>query len=328
MLIQRKRVFSLMLALLLSLTVQRPALAALDPSDAGAVTVREWAAMLLCTFGDDEETRADQDCLVEAYRRGWLSLSGVLAPDAALCRGALYESAFAAGDLPVYDWSLYPGGAPLSGYENCLRIGAELGLCPSGADPLEIVTRSEAAALLHALQAQDLEVMEPPMLSWLSIQNDAGADLNDYLLELQSVPGPILERFRVEGWTFVVDTRHLAELGRKYRVSCTGATEPGEKRIYVASPSAVLHEFGHFLDYVLDYPSKSEGLYEEEAEAAAVFLRDYALTGEREYFAEYFACYLRAGNDMERAAEMERLTPQTYGWFAALEKNGWGCEVS
>ena len=37
-----------------------------------------------------------------------------------------------------------------------------------------------------------------------------------------------------------------------------------------------------------------------------MFLRDYALTGEREYFAEYFACYLRAGNDMERAAEMER----------------------
>lgn len=66
--------------------------------------------MLLCTFGDDEETRVDQDCLVEAYRQGWLSLSGVLAPDAALCRGALYESAFAAGDLPVYDWSLYPGG--------------------------------------------------------------------------------------------------------------------------------------------------------------------------------------------------------------------------
>ena len=121
MLIQRKRVFSLMLALLLSLTVQRPALATLDPSDAGAVTVREWAAMLLCTFGDDEGNWADQDCLVEAYRRGWLSLSGVLAPDAALCRGALYESAFAAGDLPVYDWSLYPGGTPLSDYENCQR---------------------------------------------------------------------------------------------------------------------------------------------------------------------------------------------------------------
>src|SRR5699024_4206051 len=199
MLIQRKRVFSLMLALLLSLTVQRPALAALDPSEADTVTVREWAVMLLCTFGDDEETRADQDCLVEAYRRGGLSLSGALAPDAALCRGALYESAFAAGDLPGYDWSLAPGGAPLSAYANCLRIGAELGLCPGGADPLEIVTRSEAAALLHALQAQDLEVMEPPMLSGLSIQNDAGADLNDYLLELQSVPGPILERFRVEG---------------------------------------------------------------------------------------------------------------------------------
>lgn len=51
-----------------------------------------------------------------------------------------------------------------------------------------------------------------------------------------------------------------------------------------------------------------------------MFLRDYALTGEREYFAEYFACFLRAGNDSERAAEMERLTPRTYGWFATLEE--------
>ena len=109
---------------------------------------------------------------------------------------------------------------------------------------------------------------------------------------------------------------------------CERATVPGKKRIYVAPPSAVLHEFGHFPDDVLDYPSESEGFYEEGVKAAAVFLRDYALTGEREYFAEYFACYLRAGNDTERAAEMERLTPRTYGWFAALEKSGWGCEAS
>ena len=88
-----------------------------------------------------------------------------------------------------------------------------------------------------------------------------------------------------------------------------------------AALGTILHEFGRFLDYVLGLPSAPECLY--EAEAAAVFLRDYALTGEREYFAEYFACYLRAGNDTEKAVEMGRLTPQTYGWFAALEKNGW-----
>lgn len=94
--------------------------------------------MLLCTFGDGEEDWADQDCLAGVYRRGWLPLSSILASDAALCRGALYESALAAGDLPAYDWSLYPSGVPLSDYENCLRIGAELGLCPGGADPPEI----------------------------------------------------------------------------------------------------------------------------------------------------------------------------------------------
>ena len=54
-----------------------------------------------------------------------------------------------------------------------------------------------------------------------------------------------------------------------------------------------------------------------------MFLQDYAPTSKRKYFAEYFACYLRAGNDTERVAEMERLTPRTHGWFAALEKDGW-----
>lgn len=122
----------------------------------------------------------------------------------------------------------------------------------------------------------------------------------------------------------MVDTRHPAELGQKYRVSCTGAAEPGEKQIYVAAPSAVLHEFGHLLDNALGFASVSASFYEEEA-GAAQFLRDYALTGEREYFAGYFAFYLRAGNDTERSAEMERLTPHTYGWFAALEKNGQSC---
>jgi len=64
----------------------------------------------------------------------------------------------------------------------------------------------------------------------------------------------------------------VAELSSKYYASWTGVTEPGEKRIYVAAPSAVLHELGHFIDYALDYSSESEGLYEEAA--AAVFLRD------------------------------------------------------
>ena len=58
--------------------------------------------------------------------------------------------------------------------------------------------------------------------------------------------------------------------------------EPGKKRIYMTAPSEDLHEFGHFLDYVLDFSSVSAGFYEEEAEAAAVFLRDYALTSERD----------------------------------------------
>ena len=88
-----------------------------------------------------------------------------------------------------------------------------------------------------------------------------------------------------------------------------------------AALGTILYEFGRFLDYVLGLPSAPECLY--EAKVAAVFLRGYALTSEREYFAEYFACFLRAGNDTEKAEEMERLTPQTYGYFCHLADNGW-----
>lgn len=35
-----------------------------------------------------------------------------------------------------------------------------------------------------------------------------------------------------------------------------------------------------------------------------MFLQDYAPTSKRKYFAEYFACYLRAGNDTEKAADL------------------------
>lgn len=132
-----------------------------------SITVRQWAMMLDRAFGEEgsqDEAEPGQSSLAQAYRRGWISLPCILAPDEGLCRGELYDSAFKAIGLPVYDWSLYPGGTRLSEYENCLRVSAELGLCAEDADPWEMVARGEAAALLHAVLTQDLQVEEPPML--------------------------------------------------------------------------------------------------------------------------------------------------------------------
>lgn len=116
-----------------------------------------------------------------------------------MCRRALYESAFDAVGLPVYNYALYPGGMVLTAYDNCLRIGRELGLCPEDAETMEIVTRGEVAVLLHALLTQDLQIHEPPMLTEFPIQNNENVNMNDYLLALQSVPEPILQAFQEQG---------------------------------------------------------------------------------------------------------------------------------
>ena len=290
------------------------------------ITIRQWAVMLDRAFElSDTQDGAEfgQSSLTLAYRRGWLSLACLLSPDVGLSRGILYESAFEAIGLPVYDWALYPGGVTLSNGENCLRVAVELGLCPEGADPQEVVTRGEAAVLLHAVLTQDLQAEEPPILSQFPIEDRAGADLNDFLLELCRVPEPVLERFQAEGWVFTVDHQHLAELSQKYHTSCTGTADYGARRIYVSAASSTLHEFGHFLDWALGFPAEHEALFAAEVEGAGQFLRDYALTGSREYFAEYFAYFIRYRDNDAKIEQMERLTPQTYGYFCRLADSGW-----
>ena len=84
-----------------------------------------------------------------------------------------------------------------------------------------------------------------------------------------------------------------------------------------------LHEFGHFLDSVLGVPSESCFFYEAEAGAASAFLRAYAGTSCREYFADYFSYYVTNYDDTEKAAQMECLTPETFAFFSALEAEGW-----
>ena len=295
-----------------------------SPDD--SITIRQWAVMLDRAFGlSDTQDGAEfgQSSLTQTYRRGWLSLACLLSPDVELCRGLLYESAFEAVGLSIYDWSLYPGGVTLSDSENCLRVAVELDLCHKGADPLEVVTRGEAAVLLHAVLTQDLQVDAPPILSQFPIEDRVGVDLNDFLLELCRVPEPILERFQAEGWVFTVDHQHLAELSQKYHTSCTGAADYGERCIYVSAASSTLHEFGHFLDWALGFPTKHEALFTAEAEGAAQFLRDYALTSSGEYFAEYFAYFIRYRDNEAKIEQMERLTPQTYGYFCRLADSGW-----
>ena len=279
------------------------------------ITVSQWATMLCRVFDQGRETS-----LARAYHNGWLSVSAGMAPDSAVCRGELYQSAFAAGGVQIYDFALYPDGEPLSDYDNCMRVGAELGLCAENTNPMELVTRGEAAEVLYAVLTRDIHVEAPPMVEELPIRNNAGAPLNDYLVELNRVPEALLQRFKREGWTYCIDCAYLSEMSREYHASCVGATVYAEKTIYVSEAGSTLHEFGHYLYHILGYPSQVEQLYRDEAEAASIFLRDYALTNCREYFADYFAHYIKCAGNAGKVEQMMRRTPETYAFFQMLLK--------
>ena len=75
------------------------------------VTVCQWSVMLCRAYGLPIEGETWEEmsyaAMVEAYSHGWMYSSIFSAPETQMCRGALYDSAFAAAGIPIYDNTLY-----------------------------------------------------------------------------------------------------------------------------------------------------------------------------------------------------------------------------
>ena len=287
------------------------------------VTTSQWAVMLCRAYGVETKgnswSELSQSAVEQSYRNGWLNETALSAPNIQLCRGSLLKSAFAAAKIPVYDSVLYAGGVSLPDHENCIRIGKKLQLCGEEDDANEIVTRRDAAMLLHAILTRAFAVTAPA--APVTLVNAAGVNINDYLLALRQVPEPMLAAFEVAGWTYRIDFNYISELSKQLNMSCIGATSYGQKTIYISEASATLHEFGHFLDWMLGFPAEHEQLF--RAEAAAAPLRDYAKTNAREYFADCFAYCIIHGNDSEMMKHLRKNAPQTCTYFEELKKGNW-----
>lgn len=282
------------------------------------ITVEQWAVMLCRAYGAETIGDSWQDVgrssVVEAYRQGWLNETALSAPRSPMCRSVLVESAFAAADVPVYDSTLYEGGASLSTADNILRVGRELGLCSDDADTNALVTRGDAAIILHVVLTQSFRIEEPPVP--VTLVNAAGVNVNDFLLELRKLPEQVLDAFNAAGWTYCIDFDYMGGLSKKLNMSCIGATNYSRKTIYISEASATLHEFGHFLDWTLGFSAEHEQLYLAEAQNSG--LRDYAKTNAREYFADCFAYCIIHGNDSEMMESLRKNAPRTCTYFEEL----------
>ena len=282
------------------------------------ITVEQWAVMLCRAYGVEAAGDSWQDVsrssVVEAYRQGWLNTTAVTAPRSPMCCSVLVESALAAADVPVYDSTLYEEAASLSSADNILRVGRELGLCADDADANALVTRGEAAIILHAVLTQSFHVEEPP--APVTLVNAAGVNINDYLLALRQVPEPVLAAFNAAGWTYRIDFDYISELSKQLNMSCIGATNYSQKTIYISEASATLHEFGHFLDWMLGFPAEHEQLF--RVEAAVAPLRNYAKTNAREYFADCFAYWVKYAGNTNAISLLQECAPMTYRYMEDL----------
>ena len=279
------------------------------------ITISQWATMLCRAFDTEPEgaswQEAGANAVHAAVSNGWLDATAVGDKNGFICRGELYRTAFAAAGILLYDATLY-GLDWLSPSENALRIGKELGLCAENKTATDLVTRAEAAQLLHAVLTQMLTVTPPD--TPVTVENLTQWNVNAFLLELRKVPQPILDAFNENDWTFVIGTEYLSDLSRKLGVNCIGAAVYTEKRIYVSEASAVLHEFGHFLDCTMGFPQKHKDLY--ALEAASAPMKQHAKSNSLEYFAEVFSYWLSGST--RTLAQLKELTPETYAYFEEL----------
>ena len=288
------------------------------------VTTSQWAVMLCRAYGVETKgnswSELSQSAVEQSYRNGWLNETALSAPNIQLCRGSLLKSAFAAAKIPVYDSVLYAGGVSLPDHENCIRIGKKLQLCGEEDDANEIVTRRDAAMLLHAILTRAFTVEAPP--APVALVNTAGVNINDYLLALRQVPEPVIATFNAAGWTYRIDFDYISELSKQLNMSCIGATNYSQKTIYLSEASATLHEFGHFLDWTLGIPAEHEQLYLAEAQNSG--LRDYAKTNAREYFADCFDYWIAYSGNEKRMETFRDAAPQTWAYMKKLATNNWG----
>lgn len=287
------------------------------------VTMRQWAMMLCRAYDVKVEGSSwsdlSQSATEQSYRKGWLNETALSAPSIQLCRGALLKSAFAAAKIPVYDSVLYAGGVSLPDYENCIRIGKELQLCGEANTANEIVTRRDAVMLLHAILTRAFAVTAPA--APVTLVNAADVNINDYLLALRQVPEPVLAAFNAAGWAYCIDFDYMGGLSKKLNISCIGATNYSQKTIYISEASATLHEFGHFLDWMLGFPAEHEQLYLAEAQNSG--LRDYAKTNAIEYFADCFDYWITHGSSPEMLERLREKAPQTCAYFKEQMQTNW-----
>ena len=283
------------------------------------ITVEQLCIMLCRSFHICERTP-----MLTAYDQGWIDEQALCSQDSFLSQQAFYKIVFRAFSIPVYSSILYDSGDVDPSIPDVIRTASDIGLyaSPSSSKQAVFVSRASAIQVIFRLLTEEFNVVSPPFSQDLRIFNPEDVMTNKYLLELRQIPEEILHTFAEKNWSYHIDSRETYRVSRQLGMNCVGVTYYGRRSIYVSEPMTTIHEFGHFLDSCLDFPSTRDGLF-QEAKSSGLFLRNYARTSPKEYFAECFVFWVATQDNPKARSEFAQYCPKTYTFFSSLENNGW-----
>lgn len=178
--------------------------------------------------------------------------------------------------------------------------------------------------------ASGVRVVIQPPLKDISVANIAvvGELTEEYLQQLQMVPKPILQSFIANQWRLCIGCGYRSGIIWIEGDGIEDNASPGtivyhEKTIHLNSSDALLHEFGHYTQYIIRPMEGWNPAYKREAAVAASVLGNYATTNNREYFAECFDYFIRNQNDPTALAALRDIAPATTAIFASLTESSW-----
>lgn len=159
------------------------------------------------------------------------------------------------------------------------------------------------------------------------IKDEGVSNINIYQDNLSKIPYDILYSFNKDGWSIYL---------KESLDDAVGLTDYNEKVIYIDASkegqerNTLIHEFGHYYDYLLGYKSGTEeflALYDKYKDNYLEFEYmnlenvlsdseeiDYATTNEREFFAILFKDYILHSNYLEDNY------PELYSYYKILLK--------
>lgn len=279
------------------------------------ITLNHFAIMLIRAFDD---VKYEDRPLPICFNNGWIDMYTVQqSPNSDISRGSVYQSLLIIEKVDVFNEE-----GLLSRWSDYAKVIDNLGVIEPNTDLGNGITRGEVAQLFYYFLNNEVKSEIPNLLKGINIENKTTQNVGDYYRYFQKIPSSVIEIFKENDWKIVIDFAEFQRYKEETGVIANGLCSYRNKTIFLKTAGSLVHEFGHFVDYISDTNLGLDELYAQEGELFELY-RGYKFDNSREYFAEFFEAYVFAKEDEEKLEKLKDIAPQTFEYMSNLEENDW-----